>query len=148
MKKTLPLLFICCLIAAACHKNNSTKIDGLYGQWRWVRTDYTFLQTSGTAYPPALSNTVLQLNDNFTFSITQDGKQLADSTYGLNVTCPNGQCDTIATFQNAYSENAAQGYYWLLGNYQVSLRNDSLVLTFAGPWNPGGGGSTQWFVPE
>lgn len=149
MKKPLPLYLFLCLTAfsvlSACHKSNA-HIDGLYGQWKWVRTDWTQGPAKGTAYPPALSKTVLRLNTNGTFSITQNGSTLAANTYSISTGCPNGNCDTIAAFKNQYAKDATQGYYWVVGNYILSLQSDTLVLTYDGPWNPGGGTSTQYFA--
>ena len=151
MQKPLPLYLFLCLVASpglsGCHKNNA-HIDGLYGQWRWVKTDWTQGPAKGTAYPPVLTTVLLQLNADGTFSITQNGKKLAANTFHVSTGCPNGNCDTIATFQNQYTQDATQGYYWVLGNDLVSLQNGDLILTFDGPWNPGGSGSVQYYVPN
>jgi hypothetical protein len=151
MKKPLPLYLFLCLAALSglvgCHKSNA-HIDGLYGQWRWVKTAWIQGPSQGTAYPPPGSTTVLQLSNDGSFSITQNGNKLAANTYTVAQSCPNGNCNTVATFQNQYAKDATQGYYWELGNYLVSLQNGNLVLTFDGPWNPAGGSSTQFFVPN
>jgi hypothetical protein len=158
MKKPLPLILILfpslCLWGVACHKSNSsssgtTHVPAIYGQWRWEKTFWTFGPDTGTAYPAPLSTTVLQLNSNGGFSITHDGSALADSTFQLAIKCGGVyNCDTILTFQNRYAQNATQSYYWVFDNYLVSLRGDSLVLTFDGPFTPAGAGSVQWFVPN
>lgn len=151
MKTPLPLylfLFLAGLPGlTGCHKSNA-HIDGLNGQWLWVRTDWTFTVNSGTAYPPPLTTVVLQLNTNGTFSITKNGTKEASSTYELNTSCPNGNCDTVATFQNQYAQNATQGYYWTVGNYVVTLHNNTLVLTFDGPYTPAGASSVQYFTHD
>ena len=157
MKKLLPstktslqlYLFLCLAVLAGlsgCHKSTAN-VDGLYGRWLWVKTDWTFTVSSGTAYPPALTTVILQLNSNGTFSITKNGATVADSAYQVNKNCPNGICDTLLTFQNQYAQNGAQGYYWVVGNYLASFHDNMLILAFDGPFTPAGASSIQYFVP-
>lgn len=151
MKKSLPFALTLSLTVLltgllACHKNNTHTNLGIYGQWKWVRTDWTFSVSSNTVYADPLIATTLDINKNGTFIIAQNGRQLADSTYSSAQPCVNNTCDTLLTFHNTYSENASQNYYWLAGDYVATLRHDTLVLTFAGLFTPAGSGSTQYYI--
>ena len=145
----VPLGIVVLLIGlAACQKTNSPAIAGVYGQWKWVRTDWTFTTQAGTARPDAFSTTVLNVEKDQRFTLSQNGQQLADSTIAWSQDCPNGVCDTLLTFNNTTPQSAKQSYYWPTGKYAVTLRHDSLVLTYAGLITPAGASSVMYFIPN
>jgi hypothetical protein len=149
MKKPLPLYLFLCLAALAglpgCHKNTAS-IDGPDGQWRWVRTDWTFTIDSGTVYSPPLTVVLLTLNPNSTFSLTKDGATVASGTYQLSAPCPSGNCIPVITFQNQYPQEATQGDYRIAGSYELFRHNNTLILTADGPLSPAGTSSIQYYV--
>ena len=148
MMKPLPLyLFLCVLIAAACHKGNTMhRPPTLYGQWKWVETDWTFGIGTGIIRPGD-STVVLQLNSNASYSLLFNGKTaVSDSdAFVYNPNCQAPVCDTFMTFYAPQPDpNTSQ--FSVEGGYVVHIRYDTLSLA-TDALNPAGASSTLKFTP-
>ncbi len=148
--KPLPLyLFLCFLTAADCHKGNAThRPPNLYGQWRWVETDWTFGAGSGVVHPALFDSTVLlQLNSNDSYSVLINGKTTVSDTdiFVYNPDCTEPVCDTFMTFYGPQSYGNVNQFA-VLGVYVLHIRYDTLIMNSDDPPNPGGTSTTLKFI--
>lgn len=128
-------LFLCLLaVTAACHKTNSHRLPTLYGQWKWVETDWVFGAGSGIVHPGD-STVLLQLDSNSNnFSILINGKSRFANTYQINIDCPAGGCDTTVTF-NGQDPSSSFNDFAVSGKYLLNFSHDTLILPSDGPIN-------------
>jgi hypothetical protein len=147
MMRPLPLyLFLCLLTAAACHKGNTAhRPPTLYGQWRWVESDWTFGPGGGVVHPGD-STVLLQLNSNNSYSVLINGQTAVSDTdtFVYNPNCQEPVCDTFMIFYGPQS-NAGFNQFSIWGGYELHIRYDTLSLA-ANSLNPAGASTTLKFI--
>ena len=144
MKLVSVILLLSAFTIMACHKTNH-RVNGIYGQWKWVQTNWTFATSSGTTYPGPDTTYVLQLNADSTFSIQLNGKVRTAEELQLKINCQSGICDSTLLF-NVPSPPYVDAYF-VSGTCFASIRHDTLTLLNTGSQTPAGSSTEYLFIP-
>jgi|HubBroStandDraft_1064217.scaffolds.fasta_scaffold226544_1 hypothetical protein len=142
-------LYLCFFVSliAACHKSNSARrVPGLYGQWRWVGTQWFFGPGGGFLYPGIASTTLLLLDSNSTYSILLNNKPQVTDTFRFSSNCPAVDCDSALTFAYSTQSSSSDADLPLKGSYLLSIHDDTLYLSQSQA-NPAGTAQIYSFLP-